>query len=43
MIVTGTYPAVTLHELEDVKISLLAQVVVSVLTEQYLKMDFVLT
>ena len=36
MIVAGTYHAVILQELEDVKISLLVQVVVFVVTRVYL-------
>ena len=41
-IVAGIYPAVTLQELEDVKNSLLVLVVVSVVMEQCLKMEYVL-
>ena len=39
MTVAGIYPAVTLQELEDVKNSLLVQVVVSVVMEWYFKME----
>ena len=39
MVVAGIYPAVTLQELEDVKNSLLAQADVSVVMEQYFKME----
>ena len=39
MTVAGIYPAVTLQELEGVKNSLLVQAVVSVVMEQYFKME----
>ena len=37
--VAGTYPVVTSQELEGVKKRLLVQVVVSVVMEQFLKME----
>ena len=42
MAVAGIYPVMTLQELEDVKKNLLVQVVVSVVMEQYFRMEFVL-
>ena len=39
MIVAGTYPAMTSQELEGAEINLLVQVVVSVVMEQFLKME----
>ena len=42
MSAVGTYPVVMLQELEDVKNSLLVRVVVSVVMEQFLKMECVL-
>ena len=42
MSAVGTYPVVALQELEDVKNSLLVQVAVSVVMEQFLMMVCVL-
>ena len=42
MSAVGTYLVVMLQELEDVKNSLLVRVVVSVVMEQFLKMECVL-
>ena len=39
MAVAGIYPAVTLQELEGVENNLLVQVVVSVVMEQYFRME----
>ena len=40
MVVAGIYPAVTLQELEGVENKLLVQVAVSVVMEEYFKMEY---